>query len=40
MKEFVKRGTVKTVVLWNPVDLGYLAVYVAQAACGDPGPDE
>src|SRR5437899_1164725 len=31
MKEFVKRGTVKTVVLWNPVDLGYLAVYVAQA---------
>jgi hypothetical protein len=27
-------------VLWNPVDLGYLAVYVAQAACGDPGPDE
>src|SRR2546426_8913693 len=32
MKEFVKRGTVKTVVLWNPVDLGYLAVYVAQAS--------
>jgi hypothetical protein len=23
---------VKTVVLWNPVDLGYLAVYVAQAS--------
>ena len=32
MKEFVKRGTVKTFVLWNPVDLGYLAVYVAQAS--------
>jgi rhamnose transport system substrate-binding protein len=32
MKEFVKRGTVKTVVLWNPIDLGYLAVYVAQAS--------
>src|SRR5256886_17582267 len=32
MKEFVKRGTVKTVVLWNPVDLGYLAVDVAQAS--------
>jgi rhamnose transport system substrate-binding protein len=30
MKPFVKGGTVKTVVLWNPVDLGYLAVYVAQ----------
>jgi rhamnose transport system substrate-binding protein len=32
MKEFVKRGTVKTVVLWNPVDLGYLALYAAQAS--------
>jgi ABC-type sugar transport system substrate-binding protein len=32
MREFVKKGTVKTVVLWNPVDLGYLAVYVAQAS--------
>jgi len=32
MKEFVKRGSVKTVVLWNPVDLGYLAVYAAQAS--------
>src|SRR5436309_2809937 len=31
MREFVKKGTVKTVVLWNPVDLGYLAVYVAHA---------
>ena len=32
MKEFVKRGTVKTVVLWNLVDLGYLAVYAAEAS--------
>lgn len=32
MKEFAKRGTVQTIVLWNPVDLGYLAVYVAQAS--------
>jgi rhamnose transport system substrate-binding protein len=32
MKEFVTRSTVKTVVLWNPVDLGYLAVYTAQAS--------
>ena len=30
MKPFVKNGTVKTVVLWSPVDLGYLAVYAAQ----------
>src|ERR1700739_4690941 len=32
IREFVKRDTVKTVVLWNPVDLGYLAVYAAQAS--------
>jgi rhamnose transport system substrate-binding protein len=31
MKPFVKKGTVKTVILWNPVDLGYLTVYVARA---------
>jgi ABC-type sugar transport system substrate-binding protein len=31
MKEFVDRGVVKTVILWNPVDLGYLAVHVARA---------
>jgi len=30
MKPFVKKGTVKTVVLWNPVDLGYLAVYATE----------
>lgn len=32
MKPFVDRGVVKSVVLWNPVDLGYLTVYVARAA--------
>lgn len=31
MKDFVKRGTVKSVVLWNTVDLGYLTVYAAKA---------
>jgi ABC-type sugar transport system substrate-binding protein len=29
MSDYVKDGTVKTVVLWNPVDLGYLTVHVA-----------
>ena len=32
MKEYVKDGTVKSFVLWNPIDLGYLAVYAANAA--------
>lgn len=31
MAQFVKNGTVKTVILWNPVDLGYLTIYVARA---------
>jgi rhamnose transport system substrate-binding protein len=31
MKPHVKSGCVKTVVLWNPVDLGYAAVYVMRA---------
>lgn len=31
MKPFVDEGVVKTVVLWNPIDLGYLTVYVARA---------
>jgi rhamnose ABC transporter rhamnose-binding protein len=30
MREYVKDGTVKTVLLWNPVDLGYLTVYAAR----------
>jgi ABC-type sugar transport system substrate-binding protein len=29
MRDYVKDGTVKTVILWNPVDLGYLTVHVA-----------
>jgi rhamnose transport system substrate-binding protein len=31
MKKFVHDGTVKSVVLWNTVDLGYLTVYIAEA---------
>ena len=39
MKRFVKNGTVKTVVLWNTVDLGYLTVHAASAlAKGDLAP--
>src|SRR5262245_2070829 len=30
MRDYVKDGTVKAFVLWNPVDLGYLAVQVAE----------
>lgn len=30
MKRFVKSGTVKSVVLWNTLDLGYLTVHVAE----------
>jgi rhamnose transport system substrate-binding protein len=29
MRDYVLDGTVENFVLWNPVDLGYLAVYVA-----------
>ena len=31
MKPFVASDCVKSVVLWNPVDLGYAAVYVTRA---------
>lgn len=31
MKDYMKAGVVEKFVLWNPVDLGYLAVYVANA---------
>jgi len=30
MRQYVKDGTVKTFLLWNPVDLGYLTVYAAK----------
>jgi rhamnose transport system substrate-binding protein len=29
MRKYVKSGTVQTVILWKPVDLGYLTVWVA-----------
>lgn len=39
MKEYVKKGVVKSVVLWSPVDLGYLTVQVTRAvAKGDLKP--
>ncbi|MCB1969833.1 MAG: substrate-binding domain-containing protein [Geminicoccaceae bacterium] len=31
MKPYVESGCVKSVVLWNPVDLGYAAVYTTRA---------
>ena len=31
MKKFVHTGTVRSVVLWNTVDLGYLTIHVAKA---------
>jgi hypothetical protein len=31
MKPFVQSDCVKSVVLWNPVDLGYASVYVMRA---------
>ena len=31
MKPYVNSGCVKSVVLWNPVDLGYAAVYAMRA---------
>ncbi|MCS7224629.1 MAG: substrate-binding domain-containing protein [Armatimonadetes bacterium] len=33
MKPYVHKGVVKTVILWNPVDLGYLTIYAARALC-------
>jgi ABC-type sugar transport system substrate-binding protein len=31
MKPFTENGCVESTVLWNPVDLGYAAVYVMRA---------
>ena len=40
MRDYVKDGTVKSVVLWNTIDLGYLTVQVANAlARGELKPD-
>jgi rhamnose transport system permease protein len=30
-KPYVSAGVIESVVLWNPVDLGYLTVYAASA---------
>lgn len=36
MRQFVDEGVVKSVILWNPIDLGYLTIQVARAvAKGD-----
>lgn len=35
MVEHVENGTVKTVILWNPVDLGYLVVQTAATLASD-----
>lgn len=34
MKPYIADGTVKAFLLWSPVDLGYLTVYVAKAVAG------
>lgn len=41
MRPFVESGCVESVVLWNPVDLGYAAVYVTRAIVdGDFAPGD
>jgi ABC-type sugar transport system substrate-binding protein len=40
MRDYVKDGTVKTVILWNPVDLGYLTVHVANLVRGGDMPKD
>jgi rhamnose transport system substrate-binding protein len=39
MKDYVHDGTVNIVILWNPVDLGYLTVYVADLLHKDKMPE-
>lgn len=31
IRPYIKDGTVKSAVLWNPVDIGYAAIYIAKA---------
>jgi len=33
MRPWVENGTVATVILWNPIDLGYLTIQAAKALC-------
>jgi len=41
MKPYVNDGCVKSVVLWNPIDLGYAAVYIMRAVVdGEFGPGD
>lgn len=41
MKPYVNDGCVESVVLWNPIDLGYAAVYVTRAIVdGEFGPGD
>ena len=41
MKPYVAAGCVRDVILWNPVDLGYAAVYVMRAVVdGELGPGD
>lgn len=38
VREYVKDGTIRKFVLWNPVDLGYLTVHVAKRLVAGPLP--
>jgi ABC-type sugar transport system substrate-binding protein len=40
MRGYLKDGTVKTVILWNPVDLGYLTVYVCDLVRNNKMPED
>jgi len=31
VRPYIKKGTVKSAVLWNPTDIGYAAIYIANA---------
>ena len=31
VRPYIKDGTIKEVALWNPVDIGYGAIYIAKA---------